>query len=138
MSGRCRHGARFTSGPEPFRPAGRFLVDSPQEPIMKTSVIIPVLAAALLASAATACYAQNTGGDQEKGSTGWSGGAKDQVNQQANQNAPKGTQGDPIDATTGQKVTVHDEALAKDQGPIATGEDLKGPAVQLAPSKTPE
>jgi hypothetical protein len=94
---------------------------------MKTSVIIPLLAAALLTTAATASYAQNTGGDQEKGSTGWSGGAKDQVGQSAT-----GSQ------TTGQKAQIHDEALAKNQPLLATGEDLNGPPVQLAPSKTPE
>lgn len=96
---------------------------------MKTSVIASLFAAAVLAAAATTSYAQNAG-DQEKGSTGWSGGSKDQVTQ--------GSQGDPAKATTGQKVQVHDDALAKDQAPIATGEDLKGPPAQLAPSKTPE
>ena len=69
----------------------------------------------------------NTGPDQEKGSTGWGGGSKVQ-----------GSQGHPIDPMTGQAVQVHDEAEAKDQPPLASGEDLKGPAVQLAPSQTPE
>lgn len=90
---------------------------------MRTSVIVSVLAATLLA---TAAYAQNTAGDQEKGSTGWSGGSKDQPSQSVTRE------------TTGQGSAVHDQALAKDQAPVATGLDLKGPPVQLAPSQTPE
>lgn len=98
---------------------------------MKTSVIVPLLAAALLTAAAIPSYAQNTAGDQEKGSTGWSGGSKDQVGQSAKGSETTGQ-------ATGQKVQVHDEALAKDQPLLATGEDLKGPPVRLAPSQTPE
>ena len=97
---------------------------------MKTFVIVSMFASTLLAAAVTASYAQNAG-DQEKGSTGWSGGSKDQPTQARSQS-------DPANATAGQKVQVHDESLAKDQAPIATGEDLKGPPAQLAPSKTPE
>jgi hypothetical protein len=41
-------------------------------------------------------------------------------------------------ATTGQGVAVHDDALAKDQPEVATGEDLNGPPRRFAPSKTPE
>jgi len=41
-------------------------------------------------------------------------------------------------ATTGQGVAVHDDALAKDQPEVATGEDLNGPPRHFAPSKTPE
>jgi len=88
--------------------------------------------AVMLATAVAASYAQ-TAGDQDKGSSGWSGGAKDQPSQ----NAPKGTQGDP-GTTTGQKVEAHDEGEAKTQPEMATGEDLKGPPQQFAPSKTPE
>ena len=79
-------------------------------------------AAVMLATAVTAANAQNTPSDQEKGSTGWSGGSKDQ----------------PSQSTTGQKVEVHDEGEAKKQPEMATGEDLKGPPQQFAPSKTPE
>jgi len=86
---------------------------------MKNSIFTPLATAALLAMAMTTSSAQNTG--DQKGATGWSGGAKDQVNQ-----------------TTGQKVEVHDDAAAKTQPVIATGVDLKGPPRQLAPSKTPE
>ena len=86
-------------------------------------------AAVLLATAVTAANAQS---DQEKGSTGWSGGAKDQPSQSA-----KGTQGTPV-STTGQKVEAHDASEAKTQPEMATGEDLKGPPQQFAPSKTPE
>src|ERR1700693_5958834 len=99
MNGRCRGGARFTSGREPLRSAGSFLVDSSREPIMKTFVIVPLWAAALLTTAATASSAQNTAGDQEKGSTGWSGGAKDQVGQSA-----PGSQSNPAKGKTGPTV----------------------------------
>jgi hypothetical protein len=100
---------------------------------MKTSVIAPLLAVALLMTAATASSAQNAAGDQEKGSTGWSGGAKDQVGQSAT-----GSQNNPAKETTGQKVQNYDEASAKTQPWLATGEGLNGPPVQLAPSQTPE
>jgi hypothetical protein len=93
---------------------------------MKTFVIISMFAATLLTATATVSFGQNAG-DQEKGSTGWGGGSKDQVSQSA---------GNPT--TNGKAVEAYDQAEAKDQPPIATGEDLKGPAVQLAPSKTPE
>lgn len=93
---------------------------------MKTRILTIVAAAALLS--AVPAFAQNTGPDQEKGSTGWSGGSKDQP----------GQQGAPKDPTTGQAVQVHDEAKAKDQPEMATGEDLKGKPERFAPSKTPE
>jgi hypothetical protein len=98
---------------------------------MRTLVIVSMFAATLLTATATLSFGQNAG-DQEKGSTGWGGGSKDQVTQ--NQN--NGSAGNPM--VNGKPVVVHDQAEAKDQTPIATGEDLKGPAVQLAPSKTPE
>src|SRR5476651_2104921 len=112
---------------EPSRPRRRWSSNLQQEAMMSIRGLIPLISAAMLIAAGTACYAQNgVGADQqEKGSTGWSGGSKDQNSQgQA--------------ATTGQQVQTHDEAEAKNQAPLATGEDLKGPAVQLAPSKTPE
>lgn len=90
---------------------------------MKARILTILAAAALLTAASTAPYAQNTAPDQEKGSTGWSG-SKDQPSQSA--------------GTTGQKVEIHDADKAKDQPLTATGEDLKGPAEQFAPSKTPE
>jgi hypothetical protein len=91
---------------------------------MRTPVLISIAATMLLAMAASASFAQTPGSDGEKGSTGWSGGSKDQ-----SQTGP---------GTSGQAVVVHDEAKAKEQPPIATGKDLKGPPAQLAPSKTPE
>ncbi|HEY4142647.1 MAG TPA: hypothetical protein VGM57_14595 [Pseudolabrys sp.] len=100
---------------------------------MKTPILTILAAAFLMVAAPVASYAQNPSADQEKGSTGWSGGSKDQPSQQA-----PGSQGNPVNATTGQKVEVHDEDKAKDQPPMATGEDLKGPARQFAPSQTPE
>lgn len=91
---------------------------------MKTRILTILAATVLLATVPAAAYAQNSAPDQEKGSTGWSGGAKDQPSQSAE--------------TTGQKVEIHDDAKAKDQPVTATGEDLKGPPKQFAPSKTPE
>lgn len=88
---------------------------------MKTVGILS--AAALLLASATISYAQNSGtAPEDKGSTAWSGSAKDQ----------------PSQGTDGKKVEVHDEARAKDMPQTASGLDLKGPAQQLAPSKTPE
>jgi hypothetical protein len=81
--------------------------------------------------AAVAALAQ-TASDQEKGSTGWSGGSKDQSSQST------GTPGQPVDPNTGQEVKVRDEQQAPNQPSLATGKDLKGPATQLPPSKTPE
>jgi len=82
-------------------------------------------AAALLLASATLSYAQSASSTepQDKGKTGWTGGSQDQPSQSG---------------TTGQKVEVHDEARAKDQPQTASGEDLKGPTEQFAPSKTPE
>jgi hypothetical protein len=54
------------------------------------------------------------------------------------QTKPNGEPGKPANATTGQGVAVHDDALAKDQPEVATGEDLNGPPRRFAPSKTPE
>jgi hypothetical protein len=93
---------------------------------MKTPILTIVAAAFLTAAAPVATYAQNPSADQEKGSTGWTGGSKDQPSQLS--------QG----PTTGQQVKVHDEDKAKDQPFMATGQDLKGPARQFAPSQTPE
>jgi hypothetical protein len=94
---------------------------------MRTSVFISIVAAAMLAAAVTASYAQ------DKGSSGMNGGAKDQPSQSSGNGQPA-----PSPATTGQKVEIRDAAEAKDQPTIATGADLNGSAVQLAPSKTPE
>lgn len=87
-------------------------------------------AAAALLAFATVSYAQGNSGTapEHKGNTGWTGGSQDQPSQ----NKPS--------ETTGQspKVENHDDALAKDQPLMATGEDLKGPPQRFAPSKTPE
>ena len=102
---------------------------------MKTPGLTPLAAALLLVSSLTVSYAQGSDvGPDHKGATGWSGGARDQPSQPGGDKsaAPNAA------ATTGQKIEVHDEALAKDQPAMATGEDLKGPPAQFAPSKTPE
>jgi hypothetical protein len=97
---------------------------------MKILGLTPLAAALLLVSSLTVSYAQGSdAGPDQKGATGWSGGARDQPSQPG---------GDKAAETSGQKIEVHDEALAKDQPAMATGEDLKGPPAQFAPSKTPE
>lgn len=89
----------------------------------------------ILALTGTAAWAQNnSGGDgtspQNRGSTGWTGAHPEIGGTTVDQTKPN--------ATTGQSVGAPDQAEAKDQPAIATGEDLKGPARQLPPSKTPE
>jgi hypothetical protein len=90
------------------------------------------LAVLLLASSLAASVQNASGGDgtspQNRGSTGWTGA----------QPETGGEPGKPANATSGQGVTVHDDALAKDQPEVATGEDLNGPPRRFAPSKTPE
>jgi hypothetical protein len=97
--------------------------------MMRTCVAIAVLSALTLTAAVATSLAQNTAGDHEKGSTGWSGGSKDQPSQSA------GTPGNPA---AGAKAEVHDQAQAGAQPALASGKDLKGPPIQLPPSKTPE
>ena len=65
-----------------------------------------------------------------RGSTGWTGAHPETGGATTDQSKPN--------ATTGQSGAARDEAEAKDQPAIATGEDIKGPARQLPPSKTPE
>jgi hypothetical protein len=93
-----------------------------QETMMKTFGLVS--AAALLLASVTISYGQGNSGTapEQKGNTGWTGGAADQ----------------PTQSTDGKKIEVHDEARAKDMPLTASGEDLKGPPQQLAPSKTPE
>jgi hypothetical protein len=85
----------------------------------------------LLAPITTASYAQSSSGTapEDRGSTGWTGGSRDQLNQ------------DKAGATSGQAPapdSTRDTEAAKDQPLTATGEDLKGPAQRFPPSKTPE
>src|SRR5262245_54190564 len=100
---------------------------------MRTITLVTVM----ILTASSATLAQNAsggGGDspQNRGSTGWTGAHPESggATLDQSQNKPKGEQGNPIDATTGQNVTVHDDSEAKDQPAIATGEDLKGPPRQ--------
>ena len=99
---------------------------------MRATLATAVLVAVWLMAALALTSAQNSAGDQDKGSTGWSGGSKDQPSQST------GTPGHPVNPNTGKEVEVHDEQQARNQPPLATGKDLKGPATQLSPSKTPE
>jgi hypothetical protein len=98
--------------------------------------IVTLFTVAVLA-ASSAAFAQNGAGGsgdspQNKGSTGWTG-AHPEIGGATNQAVKPGKP-----STTGQAVTVHDDAETKDQPVLATGEDLKGPPTQLPPSKTPE
>lgn len=99
---------------------------------MRIATFITLFALAS-ASAAPAQNAAGGNGDspQNKGSTGWTGGHPETGGATLDKGKPK-------NATTGQAVQVHDQAEAKDQPFMATGEDLKGPAIQFAPSQTPE
>ena len=99
-------------------------------------------AAVMLATAVTAANAQSSGSEpQDKGNTGWTGGARDQPSQ--------GDQGGPSKAseTTGRNTPdsitkavqdAHDADSAKTQPEVATGEDLNGPPKQFPAAKTPE
>jgi hypothetical protein len=93
---------------------------------MKVSPVMLVVAGVMLT---TSVYAQNTAGDQEKGSTGWSGGAKDQVSQQA------GATQSPQEKAA---QDARDAEAAKAMPLMASGVDLTGPTMQFAPRKTPE
>jgi len=60
---------------------------------------------------------------EERGTTGWKGGAREQEK----------------DATPGAGVQKKsDEELAADQPLMATGVDLNGPPMRFPPNKTPE
>jgi hypothetical protein len=108
--------------------------------MMKNLDLIPLIAATMMVSA-TYSFAQNSNpsagtveqpaaaphssgmgtGPEGKGSTGWTGGARDQNSQ-----------------TTGQSTSARDAEAAKDQPSMATGEDLKGPPKKFPPNQTPE
>jgi hypothetical protein len=131
---------------ELFWPVGRFPFCPQQEAMMRT-LGLPLIAAAMMASA-TVSFAQNntppanavenpattpqhnsgTGTAPENmGATGWTGGSRGQTHDSA--------------TTTGQGNAAQDAkdaAAAKDQPAMATGEDLKGPPTQFPPNKTPE
>jgi hypothetical protein len=100
------------------------------------------LAVLLLASSLAASAQNASGGDgtspQNRGSTGWTGAHPETGGATLDQTKPNGEPGKPANATTGQGVAVHDDALAKDQPEVATGEDLNRPPRRFAPSKTPE
>ena len=102
---------------------------------MRTTVLVTFIA---LATASAAFAQSNSGGDgtdpQNRGSTGWTGAHPET----GGATLDKGKPGNPKTETTGQSVDVHDQAEAMDQPAVATGEDLKGPPAQFAPSKTPE
>jgi hypothetical protein len=89
--------------------------------------LITIVTAATLALSAVA-VAQNSDGN--KGAAGWTGGHPE--------NNATSSPGHPKDPMTGQSIAVHDDAEAKTQPLMATGEDLKGPPQRFAPSKTPE
>jgi hypothetical protein len=98
-------------------------------------VIILMTALALISSGVAAQNGMGGSGTdpQNRDNTGWTGA---HPGTGGGTNAST-TPGKP--ATTGQAAPeVDDQAEAKDQPTVATGEDLKGPPTQFAPSKTPE
>ena len=102
---------------------------------MRTNALVTLIAL----TAASVAFAQNGSGGsgtdpQNKGATGWTGAHPET----GGATQDKGKPGEPKSATTGQAVDVHDQAEAKDQPFMATGEDLNGPAKQFPPSQTPE
>lgn len=118
---------------ERWRPVASF----PANHAVETVIRIITLVTALVLAASSVAVAQNSSGGngdspQNKGSTGWTGGHPETGGPTTSAMTP----GKP--ATTGQAAPVHDDALAKDQSTMATGEDLKGPGKKFPPSKTPE
>jgi len=99
----------------------------------ETAMRMITLFAVLALTASTAALGQSGSGastsPENKGSTGWTG---------AHPESGGATTDAKSAETTGQSVEVHDEAKAKTQPFVATGEDLKGAPRQLRPSKTPE
>lgn len=81
---------------------------------------VSVIAFTLLAGFAQA----QTSGSEQKGASGWSGGAKDPVSQS----------GGPDKAAQNER----DAEAARTMPEMASGIDLKGPARQFAPRNTPE
>jgi hypothetical protein len=115
----------------------------PSHPAWETTMRTIMRLAGLLLASSLAASAQNaSGGDgtspQNRGSTGWTGAHPETGGATLDQTKPNGEPGKPANATTGQGVAVHDDALAKDQPEVATGEDLNGPPRRFAPSKAPE
>lgn len=107
---------------------------------MRNFNLMPLIAAITMVSA-TYSFAQNSNAPADtveqpaaiphssgtgsapdgKGSTGWTGGARDQSPQ-----------------TTGQSNSARDAEAAKDQPSMATGEDLNGPPEKFPANQTPE
>ena len=70
---------------------------------MKTLGLTPLAAALLLVSSLTVSYAQGSDvAPDQKGATGWSGGARDQPSQPG---------GDKAAETSGQKIEVHEPSV---------------------------
>lgn len=101
---------------------------------MKTRIILSFASMLLLASGLTAYGQGNDSGTapEQKGNTGWTGGAQDHPSQ-------TGETG----STTGQNSSTatqsaQDNEAARSQPLTATGADLNGPAQRFPPTKTPE
>jgi hypothetical protein len=114
---------------------------------MRSPSLIPLIAAAMLASA-TVSFAQNNTppanavenpsnttkqnsgsgtAPENMGATGWTGGSRGQTHDSATTTG----QGNPAQE-------AKDAEAAKDQPVEASGRDLKGPPQQFPPNKTPE
>ena len=98
--------------------------------------IVLVTAASLALSSMALAQSGSGSGDapQNKGSTGWTGAHPETGGATLDKTNP----GHSKSETTGQGGAAYDQDAAKTQPYMATGEDLKGPAKQFAPSQTPE
>jgi hypothetical protein len=132
------------AGVELFWPVRRFPSCPQQEAMMRKLGLMPLIAAAMMASASGSFAQNNTPpanavenpsntpqhssgsgtAPENMGATGWTGGSRGQTQDSA--------------TTTGQGNSARDAEAAKDQPAMATGEDLKGPPAQFPPNKTPE
>jgi hypothetical protein len=111
--------------------------------MMRALGVTPLIAAAMMVSAATSFAQNNTPpanavenpsntpqhssgsgtAPENMGATGWTGGSRGQTHDSA---------------TTGQGSDARDAEAAKDQPAEASGRDLKGPPQQFPANKTPE
>ena len=100
------------------------------------TVILEATDSMTLSTMALAQSGSGSSGDapQNKGSTGWTGAHPETGGSTLDKTNP----GHSTSGTTGQGGPAYDQDAAKTQPPVATGEDLKGPAKQFPPSQTPE
>jgi hypothetical protein len=102
---------------------------------MRTVILVTAISLALSPMALAQSGSGGSGdAPQNKGSTGWTGAHPETGGKTLDKTDP----GHAKSETTGQSGPAYDQDAAKTQPPVATGEDLKGPAKQFPPSRTPE